>query len=447
MEFIIKDETASIVEKLLCENPRIIGIGVYIWNALEVADIVELIKKVSPQTVVVLGGPEVSHEPFRVDFSRADYIIKGEGEVSFYELCKAILDGGKPSERIIKAAMPSTKELALPYDYYDEDDIAHRYTYVESSRGCPFECEFCLSSIDEKVRYFDQDAMLSSLQSLIDRGASRFKFIDRTFNLNMTLATQMLDFFLAQSAPYSLHFEVIPENFPSELKKRLGQFGEGVLQLEIGIQTLNPQIARNINRNINVPKILENIKFLQENTHAHLHFDLIVGLPGEDLESFGAGLNLLADTTNSEIQIGILKKLSGTTLNRHDEEYAMIYSDKPPYEIMQNDLLDFAQMQKMKRFARFWDLTYNSGNFDASVRELFTDRGCFEGFYAFSEWIYGQTLSTWQISLERMAKLMLTYLTEVLGKEQKLIAQMLIDDITRTGGRRVPAFLTDALKD
>lgn len=446
LEFVINEELNTIAEKILTMRPVIVGLGVYIWNARDISELVKIIKKVSPQTTVILGGPEASHEPFRVDLSNADYIIKGEGEIAFYELCTAILSDNKPQNRLIHATAPSTKELELPYKYYDEDDIKHRYTYIESSRGCPFECEFCLSSIDEKVRYFDVDKLITSLQDLIDKGASRFKFIDRTFNLNMTIATKLLDFFLSQENPCSLHFEVIPENFPPQLKERLSKFKEHKLQLEVGIQTLNQSIAKNINRKIDVTKILENIKFLQENTTAHLHFDLIVGLPGEDLESFGAGLNLLADTTNSEIQIGILKKLSGTTINRHDEVFGMVYNDSPPYEILQNDKLSFEDMQKMKRFARFWDLTYNSGNFDQTVRVIFENKGCFDGFYAFSEWIYEQTLSTWQISLDRMAKLLFTYMTDILGKNPKTVAQMMIDDITKHEGRRTPAFLKEALR-
>ncbi len=446
LEFVINEELSTIAEKILAHSPKIIGIGVYIWNATDVSELVKIIKKVSPNTIIVLGGPEASYQPFRVDLLEADFIIQGEGEISFFELCCAILKGKKPEEQIIKAITPSPKDLVLPYTLYDDDDIKHRYTYIESSRGCPFECEFCLSSIDEKVRYFDLDQLMISLQEMVDRGANKFKFIDRTFNLNIKMAAKMLDFFLSLKTPYSVHFEVVPENFPTEIKERLKLFAPDSLQLEVGIQTLNPEIAKNINRKINIEKIFENIRFLQEQTHAHLHVDLIVGLPGESLESFGRGLDMLSDTTNSEIQIGILKKLSGTTLNRHDELFEMVYSDKPPYEILQNSMLDFNQMQKMKRFARFWDLTYNSGNFDQSVRKLFVQKGCFEGFSAFTDWIYAQTLSTWQISLDRMAKLLFGYLTEVLGFESKLIAQIMIDDITSVEGRRTPAFLKDALR-
>ena len=446
MEFVINEDISSVAEKILSENPIVVGIGAYIWNALDVSELIWIIKKISPQTTIILGGPEASHGPYRVDFSKADYIIKGEGEIAFYESCRQILEGNLPKTRVIQSPLPSPKELELPYAYYDEDDIKHRYTYIESSRGCPFECEFCLSSIDEKVRYFDVDKILESLQTLYTKGARRFKFIDRTFNLNIEIATKLLDFFLSLPDDYFVHFEVIPENFPERLRERLTRFAPEALQLEIGIQTLNPEIAKNINRAINIPKIIENIRFLQENTNAHLHFDLIVGLPGESLDSFGDGLNLLANTTNSEIQIGILKKLSGTTLNRHDEIYSMVYSDKPPYEILQNSMLSFEQMQTMKRFARFWDLTYNSGNFDQSVRVIFEDKGCYAGFLDFTNWLYGETLSTWQISLDRMARLLFTYLTEVLGKNQGQIAQMMIDDITKHEGRRTPAFLKDAKK-
>lgn len=446
MEFVINEETASIAEKLLHHSPKIIAIGAYIWNANDVKSLLNTIKKISPDTIVVLGGPEASHEPFRVDFSHADYIIQGEGEISFYELCYDILNNKNMLPKIIKAKTPDVKNLKLPYEFYDQDDIDHRYTYVESSRGCPFECEFCLSSIDEKVRYFDSDEIISNIHNLYMKGARRFKFIDRTFNLNMKIATKLLDYFLSLDAGYSVHFEVIPENFPEQLKQRLAMFPAKSLQLEVGIQTLNPTIANNINRSIEISKILENIEFLQKNTSAHLHFDLIVGLPGETIESFGKGLNLLASTTNSEIQIGILKKLSGTTISRHDEIFKMTYSDEPPYEILQTSELAFSEMQKMKRFARFWDITYNSGNFDTTVRMIFEPNGCFDGFSEFTDWVYSRTVSTWQISLDRMCKLMYEFLTEIKGVDKKLVASAMINDITKAEGRRTPAFLKEAMR-
>lgn len=440
-EFSINDAVQSVAQKLLHHKPQIIGIGVYIWNVSQVYELIHIIKKVAPQTKIILGGPEVSHEPFRVNLDVADFIIQGEGDLAFYELCKNILSLGAPKERIIKMSMPSLKNIALPYRYYTDDDIKNRYIYVEASRGCPFECEFCLSSMDERVRAFDLDTLLDEFELLWQRGARNFKFIDRTFNLNIKTANRLLDFFLAKPAPYFAHFEVVPDHFPESLKTKMKLFSEGTLQLEIGIQTLNPEIASNISRPLKLDKIKENIYFLENETHAHIHLDLIVGLPGETLESFGKNLDELASLSNCEIQIGILKKLSGTYINRHDIEHGMVYSDIPPYDVLQTSKLSFEQIGIMKRFSRFWDLTYNSGNFKESVKLIWQDGSVFENFYDFGIWIYAQTDTTWQISLQRLGELLFTYLCEVKKLSSEFVAKTMLQDMMKLQGRVVPPYL------
>ncbi|HEX5710618.1 MAG TPA: DUF4080 domain-containing protein [Sulfuricurvum sp.] len=439
VEFTINEQIQTIAEDILKHAPRIIGISVYIWNASETAHLIEIIKKVSPKTTIVLGGPEAGYLPHRVDFSRADYIISGEGEVVFYELCKNILNDSRPNEHFIKAPMPDLKAVILPYRAYSDEDVAHRTIYVEASRGCPFECEFCLSSMDEKVRNFPLDELLEEFEILWARGARSFKFIDRTFNLNMTFANRILDFFLSKEPPYFAHFEVIPDHFPEVLKTKISLFPQGSLQLEIGIQTLDPVIAKGINRPLRLEKIYENLKFLETETKAHMHLDLIVGLPGETIEGFGRNLDKLVSLTHSEIQIGILKNLSGTTLSRHDKEHGMIYSDIPPYDILQNNNLSFIQIQKMKRFARFWDIFYNSGSFENTVQLLWKDQSVFEPFYAFSEWIYTQTLSTWKISLDRQITLIHDYL--ILSHESETVQKALMDDLSKRPEKTIPFFL------
>lgn len=440
VEFTINESIQSIAERLLEYSPSIIGIGVYIWNASETAELIEILKKVSPSTTIVLGGPEAGYLPHRVDFSKADYVISGEGEIAFYDLCRELLSEIEPkTPRFIKAPLPNLNTLTLPYDAYSEEDVAHRYLYVEASRGCPFECEFCLSSIDEKVRNFPLEPLLETFEILWQRGARNFKFIDRTFNLNMTFANRILDFFLAKEPPYFAHFEVIPDHFPDSIKEKIARFPAGALQLEIGIQTLDPDVAKRINRPLRLEKIVHNVQYLQNETHAHMHLDLIVGLPGETLEGFGRNLDTLVSISKCEIQIGILKKLSGTTLSRHDRTFEMVYSDTPPYDILKNSLLSFSAIQKMKRFARFWDMYYNSGNFDRTVRLLWPEGNVFETFFAFSEWIYTQTLSTWKISLDRQTAFLFDYLCEYADPEN--VRNAFIEDISKTPGRTVPKYL------
>ncbi|MDD5065168.1 MAG: DUF4080 domain-containing protein [Phycisphaerae bacterium] len=462
VEFTINEQIQTIAEDILRHTPKIIGISVYIWNASQIAELIEILKKVSPDTVIVLGGPEASHLPHRVDLSRADYIISGEGEVVFYELCRELLSPAfagmtEKKPHFIKAPMLDLKTITLPYRAYSDEDVAHRTIYVEASRGCPFECEFCLSSMDDKVRNFPLDELIEEFEILWQRGARSFKFIDRTFNLNMTFANRLLDFFLSKEPPYFAHFEVIPDHFPDVLKTKIALFPQGSLQLEIGIQTLDPIIAKGINRPLRLEKIYENLRFLENDTSAHMHLDLIVGLPGETLAGFGRNLDLLCTLTHSEIQIGILKNLSGTTLSRHDKEHGMIYSDTPPYDILQNNNLSFEQIQKMKRFARFWDIFYNSGSFENTVKLLWTVpvipdsignpalSPVFNSFYAFSEWIYTQTLSTWKISLDRQITLIYDYL--ILSHEPQVVQKALMEDLSKRPEKTIPFFLRQSTSE
>ncbi|MFA8341890.1 MAG: DUF4080 domain-containing protein [Rhodothermaceae bacterium] len=442
-EYVITESLTEITEKILTVSPDVIGIGVYIWNASEVSKLIGLLKKVSPETIIILGGPEASHQPFRTDLSKADYIISGEGDSEFYSLCKKIAEKKFPEEKIIKALPADVTTLELPYKFYNDEDIANRVMYVEASRGCPFTCEFCLSSIDKSVRSFDVDKLFNEFDRLWEKGARKFKFIDRTFNLNIETTNKILNYFLAKEPPYLVHFEMIPEHFPEKLKEKIKLFPPASIQFEVGIQTLNEETAKNIKRNLNLQKIKENLHFLETETNAHLHVDLIIGLPGESVKSFAENLNTLTTITKSEIQLGVLKKLSGTEISRHDEQYGMLYSDIPPYDILQTDLISFAEMQKMKRFARFWDLTYNSGNFNQTVRLLWKETEVFTGFKNFSEWLYSETLSTYQISLNRLAEHLFKYLTEILGNETTFIADTIVHDILKIQGRKLPKFLRE----
>ena len=439
LEFVINSSVQTIAEQILEKKPKIIGIGVYIWNAFDIGELVKIIKKVSPETIIVIGGPEVSYTPLRVNFDAADYIISGEGEDSFYAICKELLDGTCTQPRVIFSPKVDFEKIVLPYDDYTDFDIANRHIYVENARGCPFECEFCLSSIETKMRYLDIDIFLNEIDKLWNRGARSFKFIDRTFNIKISYAKAILDYFLAKQEDYFLHFEVIPDNFPVELRDLIKQFKPGCLQLEVGIQTLNLDVAKQIHRNLKIDKIKDNLKFLSQETHAHMHIDLIIGLPSESIESFGRNLNQLYTLSTGEIQVGILKKLSGTTLDRHDKVYGMVYNDSPPYDILQNDLISFSLMQEMKRFARFWDIVYNSGNFQKTTALLFEDGKVYENFFDLSKWLYKRSESTYKISLDRMAEFLFEFMSAKYEKE--LIANTILEDIMKVGGRNIPPFL------
>ncbi|HVM59617.1 MAG TPA: DUF4080 domain-containing protein [Verrucomicrobiae bacterium] len=433
LEFDINQRPLDIVETILRHQPRIVGIGVYIWNATQSLQLVADLKRLRPDLTVILGGPEVSYECDQQEIVRlADYVITGEGDRAFAEICGQILHGDPPKLKIIPAPLPDFDRLVLPYDLYTDADIAHRVIYVEASRGCPYECEFCLSSLDVPVRNAPLDAFLAAMQRLLDRGVRQFKFVDRTFNLNLNVSSAILRFFLERYRPgLFVHFELIPDRLPPTLRELIREFPPGALQFEVGIQTFNEEVATRISRRQDNAKAEENLRWLRQETGVHVHADLIVGLPGEDLTSFAAGFDRLVGLGPQEIQVGLLKRLRGTPIVRHDREWEMVYSPHPPYEILQTRLIDFFAMQTLRRFTRYWDLIANSGNFVDTTPLLWRDGSAFHGFLGFSDWLYAQTRQTHGIASSRLRELVAAYLAEETGLPRRKVDSVLHRDAQR----------------
>jgi hypothetical protein len=394
--------------------------------------------------IVVLGGPEVSYESDQQEIVRlADYTITGEGDLAFAELCRQLLAGTAPPQKIIPAPLPDFSKLALPYDEYNADDIAHRLIYVEASRGCPFSCEFCLSSLDIPVRQAPIDAFLATLERLLERGVLHFKFVDRTFNLNLAVSRRILEFFLARMKPcLFLHFEMVPDRLPPELRELIARFPAGMMQLEVGIQTFNAEVATLISRRQDYGRLEDNFRYLRTNTGVHLHADLIAGLPGETLESFASGFDRLVALAPQEIQVGILKRLRGTPISRHDQAWDMAYSPLPTYEILRTKLIDFSTMQRLRRFARYWDLIGNSGNFVETVPLVWAKESSpFFAFLRLSDWLYAGEGRHHAIALVNLMEMLFTFLTTELDQEPAAVANVLWRDFQRGGRGELPPFL------
>jgi hypothetical protein len=457
LEFALRQPLTEKTGPLLAAAPRILGLSVSIWNHLATLELLRALEKEweeqakelrKKRPVIILGGPEVFYLSIGSEIiRRADWVIRGEGEAVFRDLCGLLMEktpgmeqgGIKELSETAVQSLPSVKrvdgkiidacrvDLAAidpGYRLYTGEDLTRKLVYVEASRGCPFGCEFCLSSVetgaaktDPVVREFPLNAFLKEMETLIRRGAHAFKFLDRSFNLDINRARQIMEFLLPWLEPASenlvphvsistlryVHFEMVPARFPPELREILTWFPAGSLRLEVGIQTFNQKTATLIGRSSNPERELEVLRFLKEKTKALVHADLIAGLPGENLDSFAKGFDRLWTVQPTEIQLGILKCLPGAPISRHNKTYGMVYAKDPPYEVLETADLPAPDLARIKNFARFWELIVNRGAFAGLVPILFPKGAAvFARFMALSDWLFKRFDRNWGIDRKEL---------------------------------------------
>lgn len=484
-EFTIARKAQDVVDTLLgtlddpspdtgqsSSGPRIIGFGVYIWNVSQTTSVVRLLKVARPDIKVIVGGPEVSYETQDQEIVQlVDYVITGWGDLSFAMLCGDLLHGTRPLMKVINGAQPSLDQIVLPYAEYSDTDLAHRVVYVEASRGCPFKCEFCLSALDKTAWAFDLDLFLAEMDRLYRRGARNFKFLDRTFNLKIDNALRILQFFLDRLAipgnkvpndGLFVHFEVIPDHLPAPLKALIAQFPPGILQFEVGVQTFTVEVQQRISRKQDNDKTDANLRWLVGQSNANVHTDLLFGLPGETLESFAPGFDRLCALGPHEIQLGILKRLRGTTIVRHANEYRLVFDATPPYSLLESSTVDATTVQRVSRFARYWDLVANSGRFRKTLPLLLNDRrpdsddgdaiaemdgreSPFRAFLDFSDWLWQRTKKTSGLSPEFLVDALFDYLCSRNALPGSKVKQALLADYLESGARGNPQTLNGLL--
>lgn len=449
VEGTLQTRPLDFVALLLSHEPRVIGLGVYLWNVTLLEQVVRLLKQLAPDVVVVVGGPEVSHEVEAQPIcSLADHVVRGEGEIAFRELCEQVITPSPLQQRaphVIDGGTPPLAQLVLPYDEYTDEDLQQRTVYVEASRGCPFRCAFCLSALDKRVRAFDQPAFLEALDGMWRRGLRRFKFVDRTFNLAIDDAVGILRFFRERRPDeLFLHFEMIPDRLPDALVEELAAFPRGAVQLEVGLQTFNDDVAATISRRTDFPLAQANIRTLRGRTGVHVHADLIAGLPGETWSSFAAGFDRLVAAGPQEIQLGVLKRLRGAPLTTIPEAADLVFDEAPPYEVLRTSTLTFEELMTLRRMARTWDAVFNQGRLTSTAAALIerwsTGGSVFDGLARLSDRVFGALGDLVGVSLEAWAGACFEQLVADGASDDD--ARVLIEeDWMRGGRRRAPAFL------
>ncbi|GMO49365.1 MAG: radical SAM protein [Termitinemataceae bacterium] len=393
-ECFLKQNASEKIAALQKHNPLIIGISVSIWNH---TDTLSILRAAYPpggsaqKPIIIMGGPEVQHLPCdSLLLSFADYVIKGEGENQFRELCAKLLS---------VSTTPTLVHNTASYHLYTTEDLQKKLTYVEASRGCPYSCAFCLSGLDNgKVFEFPLGDFFAQMETLIARGARRFKFLDRTFNYNIDRSISIMEFFLERLRQgMFVHFEMVPSRITKELLSVMRHFPQGSLRLEIGVQTLNPKTAAAIHRAIDPQRDLELLHRITVETNAIVHADLIAGLPCEETDSFAAGFNRLYAAGPGEIQLGILKCLPGTMIAKEAADYGILYNaEVPPYEVYQTDALPAEDLKRIKNFARFWELIVNRNAFTDIVPSILGNSP-FENFMELSNHLLNHFGRNWAL--------------------------------------------------
>ncbi|BAU26901.1 radical SAM superfamily enzyme YgiQ (UPF0313 family) [Aneurinibacillus soli] len=403
-EYTIKDPAMNIVSDLFQRKPDVIGFSCYIWNIEQTLTVVSMLKKVMPDVTVILGGPEVSYDVAEwMETKRdIDFIVFGEGEETFHHLLTEI-EGDrkyhfvygaayrKGEEVIVNPPRPKLDLNQIPSPFYfaeDKADLGKRVTYFETSRGCPFSCQFCLSSIEVGVRYFDIERTKRDIIHLIDNGANLIKFVDRTFNIKRDYAMEMFQFLIENHRGCVFQFEITADIMRPEVLDYLAENAPpGVFRFEIGVQSTNDATNSIVQRKQNFAKLSRTVTKVKESRKIDQHLDLIAGLPEEDYASFRNTFNDVFALEPEELQLGFLKMLRGTGMRNMAEQYGYKYMNNAPYEILENRVLPFADIVRIKRVEDVLEKYWNAHRMDATLMYLITEEfdSAFDFFQAFGD--------------------------------------------------------------
>ncbi|PWI58926.1 B12-binding domain-containing radical SAM protein [Sulfoacidibacillus thermotolerans] len=403
-EFTIHDPLDYILGRVYEADPEVVGFSCYIWNIEEIKRLVPLIRKILPHVVIVLGGPEVSYDTkeFLEENKAVDVVVIGEGEAPLRNLLAAI-EQHQPYSAVsgiyyraedfsIHTTGPSSKlrldDLPTPYPEDAMDELRNRIVYYEASRGCPFHCQFCLSSIEDGVRYFSLQRVLDDLNRLIKANVRQIKFVDRTFNLRKDYAMKIFEFLVENHGNTTFHFEITGDILKSDIVQWLCEHApKGLFRFEVGVQSTNDLTNELVRRRQDFTRLAATVRKIKESGRILQHLDLIAGLPEEDFLSFRNTFNDVFELRPDELQLGFLKLLKGTGLRQKAEQFGYVFMDTAPYELLSNHSLTFSDIHRLKHMEDILEKYYNSGRFPYTLEYLITESfpTAFDFFLSFGE--------------------------------------------------------------
>ena len=389
IEETINTPILAVLEKIMAVPAQVYGFSVHIWNKPFVFKLIRMLRKLRPQAAIVIGGPEVAFDAERIfaELPQADYIVQGEGELVFSELLEYLAGGGSVPQHIayregeqvnLNGGITVLEDMSLlPFPYPDLKKMLaeHKIVYYECTRGCPFNCAYCLSGISRSVRKRPLELVLRDLDRFIAAGVPLVKFVDRTYNLEEKYFLPMMRHLAQADTTATFHFEIKADILSEHVMDFLATVPKGRFQLEIGIQSTHQPTLKAINRQDNWEKLAANVKRLLSFGNMHIHVDLIAGLPYEDLPTFAKSFDDVYGLGADMLQLGFLKVLPGTQMRRETEQHDLRYMDEPPYEILATKYMPYEDMLYLKHLDNILDQTANSGGFKYTLRALLRASG------------------------------------------------------------------------
>ena len=455
MEFSINDRHERIVEQIYYEKPDLVAFSCYIWNIQYVEQLATLIKRIDSTIKILYGGPEVSFDSEEaLRSSIADYVIEGEGEEPYREFIEHLVNGKtlnnisslyfKHDNKIIYGGKRQLMDLEkLKFPYTAEENLNNKIVYYEASRGCPFNCKYCLSSTIRGVRFLSLKRVKKELKFLIDKKVRLVKFVDRTFNCSSKFSVNIWDYLMQQSTETTFHFEISANLLTDEQLQLLSKVPKGRFQFEVGVQTTNDVILENINRFVKFSEIKKQVVELKKNNNIMQHLDLIAGLPGENMESFKTSFNEVYSIEPDEIQLGFLKVLKGSPMEEEAEDWGIVHSPYTPYEVIKTNDISYEELLLLKRVEEMVDKYYNSQKFSTIIKYFLPKfKTPFDFYLSLGNFFYYKGYFSRNIASADYYKVFLEFNSEALQEENNNLKELIKFDYLKFNRKKwLPEFL------